>query len=75
MENVVLTNVTIIDCTGADSRPNAWVVIEGSRIKDVGEGSRGALPGKSQIIDCRGETLLPGLIECHVHVGSVDASV
>jgi imidazolonepropionase-like amidohydrolase len=75
MENVVLSNATIIDCTGADPRPNGWVVVEGNRIKEVGEGATGALPEKIRIIDCRGETLLPGLIECHVHVGSVEASI
>ncbi|MCE5335258.1 MAG: hypothetical protein LLG06_11810 [Desulfobacteraceae bacterium] len=60
MGNLILANATIIDCTGSDPRPNGWVVIEDGRIKEVGQGSRGALPGGSAIIDCRGQTLLPG---------------
>ena len=75
MENVILTNATIIDCTGADPRPNGWVVVEDGRIREIGEGQRGALPAEVPVVDCKGGTLLPGLIECHVHTGSVEASI
>jgi imidazolonepropionase-like amidohydrolase len=75
MENIILTNATIIDCTGADPRPNGWVVLEGQHIKEVGHGSHGALPVSATVIDCLGQTLLPGLIDGHVHTGSVDASI
>ena len=73
MGNIVLTNATIIDCTGADPRPNGWVVIEDQRIKEVGHGRPGVLPAKAEVIDCHGQTLLPGLIDGHVHTGSVEA--
>ena len=75
MENVVLKNATIIDCTGAPPQPNGWVVIEGKRIKAVGTGSKGALPMDAPVIDCKGQTLLPGLIDCHVHTGSIGPSI
>ena len=33
MTTTILIHATIIDCTGADPRPNGWVVIEDQRIK------------------------------------------
>jgi len=72
MEISVLTNARIIDCTGADPRENGAVVIEGERIKEVVSGPVGHLPDDARIIDCQGQTLLPGLIDAHVHIGSVD---
>jgi len=75
MTNIILTNATIIDCTGAEPRPNGWVVLEDQRIKEVGKGKTGALPPKTAVIDCHGQTLLPGLIDGHVHLASVEASI
>ena len=75
MATTILTNAVIIDCTGADPRPNGWVVIEHDRIREVGHGARGVLPAQASVIDCKGQTLLPGLIEGHMHVASVHASL
>jgi len=72
MANAILTHATIIDCTGADPRPNGWVVIEDQRIKEIGQGKPGVLPAGAEVIDCHGQTLLPGLIDAHVHMGSSD---
>ena len=67
-----LTNARIIDCTGADPIENGAVVIEGERIKEVLAGAPKALPAGAGTIDCKGRTLLPGLIDAHVHVGCVE---
>ncbi|MEJ2164078.1 MAG: hypothetical protein P8X90_01020 [Desulfobacterales bacterium] len=72
MEIAILTNARILHCTGADPLESGAVVIEGERIKDVVSGPVGHLPDGAQIIDCRSQTLLPGLIDAHVHIGSVD---
>jgi imidazolonepropionase-like amidohydrolase len=71
---VTLINSRIIDCTGKDPIENGTVVIEGDRIKEVLDTAPGSLPGGVEKIDCRGKTLLPGLIDAHVHIGSVDAT-
>lgn len=68
----VLKNARIIDCTGADPCENGAVIIEGERIKEVVSGPPGRLPEGAIIIDCQNQTLLPGLIDAHVHIGSVD---
>ena len=35
MKTIILTNLTLIDGTGADPQENATVVIEGNRIKEI----------------------------------------
>jgi imidazolonepropionase-like amidohydrolase len=72
MDTSVLINARIIDCTGADPVDNGAVIIEGQRIKEVVSGSPGRLPDDCRVVDCQGYTLLPGLIDAHVHIGSVD---
>ncbi len=72
MATLALTNARVIDCTGADPRENGTVVIEGERIKEVLEGNPGSLPAGAEVVDCGGKTLLPGLIDAHVHVGCVE---
>jgi imidazolonepropionase-like amidohydrolase len=51
------------------------VVLEDDRIKEVLRGSPGRIPPDAQTIDCRSQTLLPGLIDGHVHLGAVDANI
>ncbi len=75
MNILLLTNAVIIDGTGADPIPNGSVVVEGDRIKEVIKGSPGKIPSGSMAIDCRNQTLLPGLIDAHVHIGAVDANI
>jgi imidazolonepropionase-like amidohydrolase len=72
---LVLKNATIIDGTGSDPVSNGTVVVEDDRIKEVLRGSPGRVPSESQTIDCRNQTLLPGLIDVHVHLGAVDANI
>lgn len=75
MSFLVLKNATLIDGTGADPVSNGTVVIEDDRIKEVLRGSPGRVPSDAQTIDCRNQTLLPGLIDGHVHLGAVDANI
>lgn len=71
MTTTALINARIIDCTGADPVEAGTVIVEGDSIKEVLEGSPGSLPTDAQIIDCRGQTLVPGLIDGHVHMAAV----
>jgi imidazolonepropionase-like amidohydrolase len=72
MQKLALTNVRIIDCTGADPLEKGAVVIAEGRIKEVVSGTLERLPDDALSIDCQNHTLLPGLIDAHVHMGSVD---
>jgi imidazolonepropionase-like amidohydrolase len=75
MSTLVLKKAVVIDGTGADPIVNGSVVVEGERIKEVLRGPSGQLPSDAQTIDCRNQTLLPGLIDGHVHLGAVDANI
>ena len=72
---LVLKNATIIDGTGADPVSGGSVIIEGDRIKEVLPGSPGALPNRAEVKDCRGQTLMPGLIDGHVHICAFEAEL
>jgi imidazolonepropionase-like amidohydrolase len=71
----LLTNALLIDCTGADPRERASVVVEGEKITEVRSGGAGSTGGYDTVIDCAGMTLLPGLTDAHVHVGAVDVNI
>lgn len=64
---VALTNVRLIDGTGAPARDGQTVVIEGGRITAVGPMSSVTVPGGAQLLDLRGHTVLPGLVQLHEH--------
>lgn len=70
MSSRAIRGATLIDGTGRDPVHNATVLIEDSRIVSVGPDSRVSLPSDVEIIDASGRTLLPGMIDCHVHVMS-----
>jgi imidazolonepropionase-like amidohydrolase len=72
---VVLKNARIIDATGADPIETGTVVIEGDRIKEMLEGAPGAVPAGAEVVNCGGRTLLPGLIDAHVHICAFEADL
>ena len=78
MQLTHLTNARIVDGIEPEPTPPMTVVIEGDRIKQVSptRGSApGSAPGSAQVIDLKNRTLMPGLIDCHVHIVAVLASL
>src|SRR5262245_26345051 len=66
----VLTGATLIDGTGAPPVPNAVVIVDGDRIAAVGAGDALSWPHDAEIVDVRGRTIIPGLIDAHDHLAS-----
>ncbi len=58
----------LIDGTGAKPLSNPVVVVEGTSIKQVGSGREVKIPSGSKIIDLEEKTIMPGLIDAHVHI-------
>ena len=67
----IFKNAFMIDCTGSEPKENAWLVTEGALIKDLGCGHAPSLSA-SETVDCHGCTLMPGLIDAHIHVSLFD---
>src|SRR3989475_13276505 len=65
MESLVLVGATLIDGTGAEPVRGRAVVVEQGRIAQVVDISRAP---RARRIDLDAHTLLPGLINCHVHL-------
>jgi imidazolonepropionase-like amidohydrolase len=56
----------LIDGTGGAPRVDQAVYVEGPRI--VGVGPATEIPSDADVVDLGGSTVLPGLIDCHVHL-------
>lgn len=63
---VVHAGVLLADARGAP-KPNQSLLIEGQRIKSVADGFVDPPPGAA-LIDLSDRFVLPGLIDCHVHL-------
>jgi imidazolonepropionase-like amidohydrolase len=63
---IAIRGVTLIDGTGRAPLAGATVVIEGTRIRDVG--TNVTAPAGATIIDGTGKFLIPGLIDAHIHL-------
>lgn len=66
-ENVlIISNCSIVDGQAAERREGHHVLIRNGLIEEVSDKPISSSQGRE--IDLRGETLMPGLIDCHVHV-------
>jgi imidazolonepropionase-like amidohydrolase len=65
---LVLEGGTVVDGTGRPPIPDAVVVIDGARIKAVGPRGQVSIPPDARVIALNGRTILPGLIDGHVHL-------
>ncbi len=65
----VLSNGTLIDGTGRNPIQKATVIIKGNRIENVS--SRIKCPESAKLIDLHSLTIMPGFIDCHLHLGGL----
>jgi imidazolonepropionase-like amidohydrolase len=63
---IAITGATLINGTGVDPVPNATVLIEDDRIVRAGAGVE--VPRGAEVYDASGATVMPGMIDCHVHL-------
>src|SRR5688572_19875787 len=63
---LILANAAIVDGASAEPREGQHVLVRNGLIAEVSDKRIASAQGRT--IDLRGETLMPGLIDCHVHV-------
>jgi imidazolonepropionase-like amidohydrolase len=73
MPGIIFANCAVLDGTSNERREGSHVLVEGDRIKEVSD--RPIVSDGTQIVDIAGRTLMPGLIDAHVHVIAVDAAL
>lgn len=64
----LINNGQLIDGTGTQPVPNAAVIIKDGFIDYVGPAAEAPRMAEAQHIDARGGTIMPGLIEAHIHL-------
>ncbi len=67
---LVIRDATVIDCTGHSPRSGMSVLVVDGLIRRIAPSSRLRVPQHAQVLDARGEYLIPGLWNMHVHLGS-----
>jgi len=62
---LVLANARVFTGTGERALEDAAVALDGERVSWVGPAAE-APPG--EVVDCRGKTIVPGLVDAHAHL-------
>lgn len=62
---IVFLNVTLIDMTGEQPKPDMTVVVSGNRITEIGK--RITPPKNALIVNAQEKFMIPGLWDMHVH--------
>src|SRR5689334_18196403 len=63
---IVVKAGRVLDVRTGQMTDNAFILIEGDRIRAVGPNI--TVPAGAEVIDLKGMTLLPGLIDSHTHL-------
>jgi imidazolonepropionase-like amidohydrolase len=69
----ILTNCTVIDCTGNPPLKDMTVIVEGDRIAKLRPGAyqAAAQERETRVLDLEGGFVLPGLWNVHAHLGDI----
>jgi imidazolonepropionase-like amidohydrolase len=65
---LAITNVLVVDGTGAAARRRHSVVVQNGRIAAVGPAASVRPPAGAMVIDGSGHTLIPGMVGVHDHL-------
>ena len=65
-QTIVIQNATILPVTKPSFKGS--VLIENGKIKELGE--KIMVPSGAQVIEANGQYLMPGIIDCHSHIGA-----
>jgi len=69
---IAIVGATLIDGRGGPAIVDSVVIVRGDRIAAVGNRTSVSIPSGAEVIDAKGLTLLPGLIDSHFHIDGDD---
>lgn len=70
-KTIAIVGATIIDGKGGKPLENGTVIVKGDKITDVGVSSAVEVPRHAEVIDAKGQSLLPGFIDSHFHLDNM----
>ena len=65
---VALTNVRVIDGTGAPAKDSQTLILRDGKFVEIGEASRVKPPADATVVDLAGKSVIPGLVMVHEHL-------
>ena len=69
-QNMAIKGAAILDVTTGELHSGRIVLVKNGRIARVAPAGEVTIPAGSDVLDLQGHTLLPGLIDMHVHLTS-----
>src|ERR1700728_3351612 len=69
-KTLALRGALLIDGTGRPPVANSVVLISNGKIQSAGAEGSVTIPGDATVIDASGKTIMPGLVDSHVHIRS-----
>lgn len=72
--SLLFANARVFDGAHEQCAEGQWLRVADGRIQEISPQPLNA-PEGTEVIDCRGGTLMPGLIDCHVHAFASDVAV
>ena len=69
---IAIVGATLIDGRGGPAIEDSIVVVRADRIVSVGKRNALKVPAGAEVVDAKGLTLLPGLIDSHFHIDGDD---
>jgi imidazolonepropionase-like amidohydrolase len=72
---IAITNASVLDPEAANLVADRTVVVQDERIQEVGAAAEVDVSSADRVIDARGRVVMPGLIDCHVHVTAASANL
>ncbi len=72
---LAFTNARIITMENDEVIENGTIVVEGNIIKAIGNAAQVAIPANAKRIDCKGKTIMPGMIDAHAHANHFNTGI
>ena len=73
MNCTLFKNACLIDGNGGEMLENVSLLVNDGIIVEIS--NKIQAPSSADIIDCQGNTIMPGLIDAHMHLGLVEIEV